>query len=113
LAAVDHALPLAERFGATVHALFVVEADPIEHSAPALDSAERRETLRAERERATTVIKQRAGNRGVASTSEVGEGVPENAILGSVDDRGIDPVAMGTHGRDGPDRYLIGSVTDG
>lgn len=113
MAAVDHALPLAERFGATVHALFVVEADPIEHSAPALDSAERRETLRAERERATTVIKQRAGNRGVASTSEVGEGVPENAILGSVDDRGIDPVAMGTHGRDGPDRYLIGSVTDG
>lgn len=112
LAALDHALPIAERFGATVHALSVVETDPLEHSAPALNSAERREALRAEADRATAAVEERADDRGVASAADVVEGVPETAILDYVDDREIDLIAMGTHGRTGLDRYLIGSVTE-
>jgi nucleotide-binding universal stress UspA family protein len=112
LAAVDHALTIAEPFDATVHALHVVETDLVGHSAPALDPAEFREALREEGARATAVVEERAADRGVASTGEVLEGVPENAVLDYAARRGVDLIVMGTHGRDGLDRYLVGSVTE-
>ncbi|WP_338741819.1 universal stress protein [Haloplanus salilacus] len=112
LAALDHALSIADRFDATVHALYVVETDPIGHSAPALDRDSVREALQDEGERAVAAVEERSAERGVASTGDVIEGVPETAILDYVDEGGIDLIAMGTHGRDGLDRYLVGSVTE-
>lgn len=39
-------------------------------------------------------------------------GIPVQAILTYVDERGIDVLVMGTHGRDGIRRYLLGSTTE-
>lgn len=112
LEAVEHAFPIAERFDATIHVLHVIEAALVGHSAPALDRDSVREALQDEGERAVTAVEERAADRGVASTGDVVEGVPETAILEYADDHGIDMIAMGTHGRDGLDRYLVGSVTE-
>lgn len=112
LEAVEHALPIAECFDATVHALHVIEATLVGHSAPALDRDSVREALQDEGERAVAAVEERATDRGVPSTGGVVEGVPETAILEYADDHGIDMIAMGTHGRDGLDGYLVGSVTE-
>ncbi|TKX51858.1 universal stress protein, partial [Halorubrum sp. SP3] len=39
-------------------------------------------------------------------------GTAYRSIHNYVDDHGIDVVVMGTHGRKGIDRYLLGSVTE-
>jgi len=39
-------------------------------------------------------------------------GTPHSAILGYADESDVDLVVMGTHGRTGVERYLLGSVTE-
>ncbi|MEF8855936.1 MAG: universal stress protein [Haloplanus sp.] len=111
-AAVDHALTIADRFDATVHALYVVDIDGIAHEAPGLGLDALRDTLRSEGETATAAVEERAEERGVAVRQSVIEGLAEDAIVDYADDEGIDLIVMGTHGRRGLDRYLVGSVTE-
>jgi nucleotide-binding universal stress UspA family protein len=39
-------------------------------------------------------------------------GTPHTAILDYAEEHGVDLVVMGTHGRRGFDRFLLGSVTE-
>jgi nucleotide-binding universal stress UspA family protein len=111
-AALDHAFAVADSFDATVHALYVVEAAAIAHEAPELPLDRLRETLRGEGETALDDLTTRASERGVDVTRALVEGIAEDAILDYVDDEDIDLVVMGTHGRHGLDRFLVGSVTE-
>jgi nucleotide-binding universal stress UspA family protein len=111
-AATEHALTIADRFGATVHALYVVDVDGIAHEAPGLGLDALRDALRAEGETATNAVVDRAEDRGVGVRESVVDGVAEDAIVDYADDNGIDLIVMGTHGRRGLDRYLVGSVTE-
>jgi nucleotide-binding universal stress UspA family protein len=112
LAATDHALTIAERFDATVHALYVVDIDGIAHEAPGLGLDALRDALRSEGEGATATVAERAEERGIAVRQSVVEGVAEDAVVDYADDEGIGLIVMGTHGRRGLDRYLVGSVTE-
>ena len=112
MAATEHALAIAERFGATVHAVYVVDTDGIAHEAPELGLDVLRGALREEGEAATGTVETRAEARGVDVTAAVVEGIAEDAIVDYADDHGIDLIVMGTHGRHGVDRYLVGSVTE-
>lgn len=49
---------------------------------------------------------------GIETVTAVESGDPYETILGYADEHGIDLIVMGTHGRTGADRYLIGSVTE-
>ncbi|MFO8114922.1 MAG: universal stress protein [Halorubrum sp.] len=42
----------------------------------------------------------------------VRKGAPHSAILGYADENDVDLIVMGTHGRTGVERYLLGSVTE-
>lgn len=55
-----------------------------------------------------------ASDAGVQPAAEVVEYAPSihKAILEFIDDQGIDLVVVGTHGRTGLDRYMLGSVTE-
>ena len=44
--------------------------------------------------------------------TETREGVPHDTILEYAEEADVDVVVMGTHGRSGLDRYLLGSVTE-
>ena len=111
-AATDHALTVADRFDATVHALYVVDVDGIAHEAPGLGLDALRDALRTEGETATDAVVERAEDRGVDVRESVVDGVAEDAIVDYADAEGIDLIVMGTHGRRGLDRYLVGSVTE-
>jgi len=49
---------------------------------------------------------------GIDVTTAVRSGTPHAAILQYADENGVDLVVMGTHGRTGVERYLLGSVTE-
>jgi len=111
-AATEHALTLADRFDATVHALYVVDTGGLAHEAPGIGLDTLRDALREEGEAATGTVADRGAERSVDVTESVAEGVAEDTIVDYADEHGIDLIVMGTHGRSGLDRYLVGSVTE-
>ena len=112
--AVACGLDAAEAFGATVHALFVADVrsftadDETDVDAPdaVLDLLEERG------EDAVRSIVERANDRGLDAAGDVVDGVPSRAIVDAAADTGADLVVLGTHGRTGFGRLLLGSVAE-
>jgi len=116
----DHALTqavdLADRFGATLHILHVVnELDPDWYGIT--DAQERAIQLREQiREKARRRLRELAPNDpDVNVTTEVSLQLSFDVaatINEYVDERSIDLVVMGTHGRRGLERLMLGNVAD-
>jgi len=112
-AAVEHALAVAERYDATVHVLSVIDAEALAGaSSIGMSVPDVVEDLKTEREAVVDPVVDRCERRGVDAVTRVEQGTPHRTIDAYVDEADIDLVAMGTHGRTGLDRYLLGSVTD-
>ena len=109
-AAVEHALTLAERFDSTVHALYVVDATA--YASLEGGSQMVAEALEDEGEAAVARIGAAAEEAGIPAVETVVSGTAYRSIIDYAADEGIDLVTMGTHGRRGIDRYLLGSVTE-
>jgi nucleotide-binding universal stress UspA family protein len=106
--AVDVALDLAGRFDADVHALYVVDAGEVESSPESV-----REDLRsALAERADEALDDVAAGTDRPVTTAVREGRPAAEIDAYAREHDADVVAMGTRGRHGENRFLIGSVAE-
>ena len=109
-AAAEHAIDIAARYDAALHVLFVVDlgALPIDvHSQGLL------ERIEEEGRRSMDEILTRAHERGVDPVeTDVREGSPREEILAYVAATDADLIVMGTHGRHGIDRYVLGSVTE-
>ena len=104
-AAVGYARDLATRYEANVHVLCVADSRQLEN-APQSDQLknERAELV----ERTCTELSQ----SGIATERAVRAGVPHKAILQYASEHDVDLLVMGTHGRTGVERYLLGSVTE-
>lgn len=94
--AVEHALNVAELADATVHLVSV--ATP--------------EVTEAEARAAVDAADDLAADRGVPTRSTVLDGRPYEEILEYADEIGVDLIVMGTQGRSGLDRFMLGSVTE-
>jgi nucleotide-binding universal stress UspA family protein len=110
-AAVEHALELADAFDASIHAVFAVEVDPgiIASGLGGVDPTIE-ESVRAEGEEVLSDVRAAADERGVPCEHTVETGDAHEVIADAVDSVGPDAVVMGTHGRDGVDRALVGST---
>lgn len=109
--AIDHAVELAEMADATVHGLYVVDtADAT--AVPEAKWMTIEETLTEAGQRAVDEIEEQASEQGVETTGTVVSGKPHEEIDEYIDANDIDLVVMGTRGRSGIDRVLLGSVTD-
>jgi nucleotide-binding universal stress UspA family protein len=108
--AVTHAISHANRYEATLHVLYVVDA----RAGIARESTP--ETILADLDAAgqtaiDDVIAQASAADVGSIEGSVARGDPYQAILDYTEREGIDLVVMGTHGRTGLDHYLLGSVT--
>lgn len=107
--AVEQAIEIAERFDATLHALFVADVDdktPWDFSRSRVT-----ESMHEHGQALIEGVAERApDDLEVVTTIE--EGDPRERILTYADANGIDAIVMGTHGRRGIDRLLLGSVTE-
>ncbi|MFB6082832.1 MAG: universal stress protein [Halorientalis sp.] len=108
--AAEHALALARVFDATVRVISVVD---LEGAAGPFDaggvSDEFVDELEAEARDAIDGIAALADGQ---FRAEVLEGRPADAIVDDAREFGADLIVMGTHGRTGVHRYVVGSVTE-
>ena len=118
-AAVDHALDIAGRYGAEVHALYVADTDAIAYGVGAEQvdrirqgKFERMDDLREEAKAATGDVAERGAERGLTVHEHHAGGKPHRLIADYAEDEDIDLVVMGSHGRAGVRRALLGSVTE-
>lgn len=110
--AVEHARDIATKYDARVHVLYVVNTSTYS-SLPADSNWETIvNALEEEGERSTSDLAQRLEDDGIEVVREVVDGVPHREILDYADDNGVDLIVMGTHGKTGLDRLLLGSVTE-
>lgn len=108
-AAVDNAVDLAAKYDATLHVLYV--ADTTEYSTVAFEN-EVVDPLEREGEGVVDEVVERASAEGVLAKGVVMQGGVFETIQNYVADEGIDAIVMGTHGRRGLGRALLGSVTE-
>jgi nucleotide-binding universal stress UspA family protein len=110
--ATRHGVVLAEAYDARVHALSVVDERDYDGDLVRGEELVRAGRTAAEREarRAVEAVADLVGSEAVTSHVEVG--VPSQAILDYAAEAGVDLVVMGTHGRTGIERFVIGSVAE-
>jgi nucleotide-binding universal stress UspA family protein len=106
--AVEVALDLSSRFDADVHAVYVVDTSEVD-SSPERLRAEMHTALEETGEEALESVREHADR---SITTAVLEGRPASAIGSYAREHDADVVAMGTRGRHGEDRFLIGSVAE-
>ena len=111
--ALDYARALAERFGASLHLLHVVE-DPVSASAWTEGYALSLTALREQfiDEAKTRLADQKAQMPDLQVTTETIVGHPARTIAELAGERHDDLIVMGTHGRSGVTHLLLGSVAE-
>lgn len=117
--AVDQAVDIAEKYGAEIHALYVADTDAIAYSLGAEQVDRIRQgnfegmtELRTEAEEATGYVVDQAAGHGLEVTEHHAGGQPHRMIADYAEDHDIDLIVMGSHGRSGVRRALLGSVTE-
>ncbi|MFC4358739.1 universal stress protein [Halobium salinum] len=117
--AVDHAVDLAAQYGGTIHALYVVDIDAVNLGLGTEQVDRIRQgkldemTELGERASAATgAVAAAARERGVDAVEETRVGQPHVVVANYAEEADVDLVVMGSHGRAGVRRALLGSVTE-
>ncbi|MCH7660364.1 MAG: universal stress protein [Euryarchaeota archaeon] len=110
--AVEQATALASVHGATIHAVFVVNTAsfaslPMETSWEGVS-----DMLREDGREALERVREIADKRAVPIETAIIDGTPSKEIVHYAIEEGCDLIVMGTHGRGGIDRLLLGSVAE-
>jgi nucleotide-binding universal stress UspA family protein len=107
--AVDRAVTLAVETGATLHVLSVVDSADLDlFSAAETDAID--DVLRDAAQTAVDRAADHAEDAGVSVATAVRVGTPHREICAYAADVSADVVVVGTHGRTGLSRGLLGSV---
>ena len=109
-AAIEHAIDLAKRYDGRIHALYVVDGGAYSTLEAGSDIVI--QALESEGSEATDRVARIAEDSGVDIITTVTTGTAYRTITDYVGENDIDVIVMGTHGRQGIDRYLLGSVTE-
>jgi len=114
LQAARYALRLAHREGSSVVAVHVVDAENAADLSLYADSPEEEILARMEisGQGYLDTVRDWARAQGVPLSCEVRIGVPHRVLLEMAAETGADLIVMGTVGRRGPRRVLVGSVTE-
>lgn len=103
--AVTAGIDLAAEHDATVHVLSVVKSV---HGDEGMTTEQVMEVMRESRERTVAELAELAEANGLVAITDVKEGVPFREIIDYAETNDIDLIVMGTHGRTGLRRYLLG-----
>jgi len=107
-AAAEHALEFASATGASVHTVHVVDASDIESD----ENGAIHDALEESGRRAIGAVVESGREQDLHIEASVLSGIPHQAIRDYADANDVDYIFMGTHGRTGVSRYLLGSVTE-
>lgn len=111
--AIETALDVSQTYDATLHILYIVEPPSVSGAIGGATSMDEvLEGLEREGQRAIEKIVARAEEQNVETETAVQKGNPRDDILGYAEDNDVDLIVMGTHGRTGVKRTLLGSVSE-
>ncbi|MXV63924.1 universal stress protein [Natronorubrum sp. JWXQ-INN-674] len=115
--AIENALDLARRYDASVHALSVIDVAELMELDYLGDRTDFERTIEpledAAKDAVQTVVAQaRERDADLEVVTVVRQGIPFEVILEYADRIDADLIVMGTHGRRGLSRFLLGSTTE-
>ncbi len=110
--AISYGIEIAKLSGATVHALYVVDTSSFSSIPMDAGWEEMYGILRKEGEKAIFEVKERGEAAGVEVREVLWEGHPSTEIINFAENNDIDLIVMGTLGKTGLDRFLLGSVAE-
>ncbi len=110
--AVDYGIDIADNTGAKLYAIYVIDTrsyGSIPLSAPTEYAYS---LLRQEGDAAIKYVAEKAEAAGLEVEGIIIEGHPAEEIIKYAENNSIDLIVMGTLGKSGLDRFLLGSVAD-
>jgi nucleotide-binding universal stress UspA family protein len=110
--AVDHGIDLAKNTGAKLLTVYVV--DTAAFASIPMDAAweSMYELLRQEGDVAMKYVTEKAGEEGMEVEANIIEGHPADEIIKYSEKNSISLIVLGTLGKSGLDRFLLGSVAE-
>ncbi len=110
--AVDYGISVAKATNAKLHVIYVVDTSAFA-SIP-MDAAweSMYELLKQEGDEATRYVANIASANGIETKKAIVEGHPADEIINYAKENSIDLIVMGTLGKSGLDRFLLGSVAE-
>ena len=114
LLAIDRAIAIAKAFGSSVTAVYVIDPYPFTGVGAdfAYGQAQYINAATAEANAALDAVKKAMADAGVQATTVMGEGhAVHDGILRALESTGADLIVMGSHGRRGLEKLVLGSVT--
>jgi len=112
-AAVAHAIALADRFDSRLHAVSVIDTTSLATGTEMGVPPGLLEELEERAAEATRAVEDAAEEAGVDCVGVVDTGGVRRTLLTYAEENDIDLVCLGTHGRSGLDRVLVGSTAEG
>ena len=109
--AISYGIKIAKLSGATVHALHVVDTSSVSQSWTA-GKETIYEILKKDGQKAISKVKECGEASGVEVKEVLLEGHPSSEIIDFAENNDIDLIVMGTLGKTGLDRFLMGSVAE-
>ncbi len=110
--AISYGIEIAKLSGATVHALYVVDTSSFSSIPMDAGWEAMYEILKKEGEEAVSEVKEYGEASGVEVREVLWEGHPSNEIIDFAENNNADLIVMGTLGKTGLDRFLMGSVAE-
>ena len=110
--AISYGIEIAKLSGATVHALYVVDTSSFSSIPMDAGWESMYEILKKEGSKAVSEVKKQGGTAGVDVREVLEEGHPSSSILEFAEKNNVDLIVMGTLGKTGLDRFLLGSVAE-
>lgn len=110
LSAVHEAVRIAEECESTLYAVYVLDTTVFESASTDAPVTDLYRVLRKEAQESLDRVRNLAGN--VSVEPVILEGKPAAKIIQYAEENGIDLIVMGTRGKSGIERFLLGSVAD-
>jgi nucleotide-binding universal stress UspA family protein len=110
--AVDYAVRLAKHFQSEIIAIYVIDRLILEEVSKVHERRILEEEIRSKAQRCLNYIVSSAEKEGLKATSVLVEGQPHDQIIRHAESLKADMIVMGSRGRRGMERILIGSVAE-
>jgi len=110
--AVEHGIKLAKALNSKVYGLYVIDISAFAGIPTEAVWENMRLLLEEEGKKALASVEKLAKELGVEHETIIKEGIPAEEIVNVAKEKGIELIVMGTAGRTGLDRFLLGSVAE-
>jgi len=110
--AAEYGISIAKALGAEIQVAFVVDEIVLDQIAKITDREAAERDLNDSGKGYVSYVRGLAEKEGVAASSVIAQGRPFERIVHVAKESNVDLIVMGTYGRRGTDRILIGSVAE-